>query len=418
MKSDGSMGQPINFREDVLLTEQRDQQDISKSETLNDQSTQSQLTDLSSIFKLLEQHIISFVKSELKRWKRLLTPDYPESFDSQEEDQEVVDAEHQESRARAETLNITLHILRNMNQKELADTLEKYERHDRCQHKLKSYLRKCERVFEGIAKQGNPTVLNKIYTELYVTEGGSGEVNKEHEVRQIETASRRPVEQEMAIKCNDIFKPLPGQDKPIRTVLTKGVAGIGKTISVQKLILDWAEGKANQDTHFIFPLTFQELKMMKGEKHSLMNLLNNFFMETKESGISISDKYNALFVLDGLDECRLPLDFQNNESCFDVTESTSVDVLLTNLIKGNLLPSALLWITSRPAAANQIPPEYVDQVTEVRGFNDPQKEEYFRKRISDVTQANKIITHLKSSRSLHIMCHIPVFCWISATDLL
>ncbi|XP_029523757.1 NACHT, LRR and PYD domains-containing protein 12-like isoform X2 [Oncorhynchus nerka] len=451
MKSDGSMGQPINFREDVLSTEQRvqqekpyspmpscvsmksdgsmgqpinfregdrDQQEISKSETLNDQSTQSQLTDLSSIFKLLEQHIISFVKSELKRWKRILTPDYPESFDSQEEDQEVVDAEHQESSARSETLNITLHILRNMNQKELADTLEKYERHDRCQHKLKSNLRKkCERVFEGIAKQGKPTILNKIYTELYITEGGSGEVNKEHEVRLIETASRRPVEQEMPIKCNDIFKPLPGQDKPIRTVLTKGVAGIGKTISVQKFILDWAEGKANQDTHFIFPLTFRELNLMKVEKHSLMDLLNNFFMETKESGMSISDKYNALFVLDGLDECRLPLDFQNNESCFDVTESTSVDVLLTNLIKGNLLPSALLWITSRPAAANQIPPEYVDQVTEVRGFNDPQKEEYFRKRISDVTLANKIITHLKSSRSLYIMCHIPVFCWISATVL-
>uniref|UniRef100_A0A8C7SST3 Nudix (nucleoside diphosphate linked moiety X)-type motif 7 n=1 Tax=Oncorhynchus mykiss TaxID=8022 RepID=A0A8C7SST3_ONCMY len=451
MKSDGSMGQPINFREDVLSTEQRvqqekpyspmpscvsmkgdgsmgqpinfregdrDQQEISKSETLNEQSTQSQLTDLSSIFKLLEQHIISFVKSELKRWKRLLTPDYPESFDSQEEDQEVVDAEHQESSARSETLNITLHILRNMNQKELADTLEKYERHDRCQHKLKSNLRKkCERVFEGIAKQGKPTILNKIYTELYITEGGSGEVNKEHEVRRIETASRRPVEQEMPIKCNDIFKPLPGQDKPIRTVLTKGVAGIGKTISVQKFILDWAEGKANQDTHFMFPLTFRELNLMKVEKHSLMDLLNHFFMETKESGMSISDKYNALFVLDGLDECRLPLDFQNNESCFDVTESTSVDVLLTNLIKGNLLPSALLWITSRPAAANQIPPEYVDQVTEVRGFNDPQKEEYFRKRISDVTLANKIITHLKSSRSLHIMCHIPVFCWISATVL-
>ncbi|XP_041760071.2 NLR family CARD domain-containing protein 3-like [Coregonus clupeaformis] len=307
-----------------------------------------------------------------------------------------------------------------MNQKELAVTLEKSISGELavCQRELKSNLRrKCESVFDGIAKQENPTLLNEIYTELYITEGGSGEVNNEHEVRQIEAASRRTATQETPIKCNDIFRPLPGQDKKIRTVLTKGVAGIGKTISVQKFILDWAEGKANHDVQLIFSLPFRELNLMKGKKYSLMELLHHFFMETKESGISNFDKYKVLFVFDGLDECRLPLDFKTNESWCDVTESTSVDVLLTNLIKGNLLPSALLWITSRPAAANQIPPKCVDQVTEVRGFNDPQKEQYFRKIISDEKLANRILTHIKSSRSLYIMCHIPIFSSISATVL-
>uniref|UniRef100_A0A8C2CEX2 NACHT domain-containing protein n=1 Tax=Cyprinus carpio TaxID=7962 RepID=A0A8C2CEX2_CYPCA len=287
-----------------------------------------------------------------------------------------------------------------------------------CQQKLKSKLKeKFQRINEGISNQMSSPLLNEIYTELYITEGGIGEVNNEHEVRQIETASRRPETQETPIKCNDIFKALPGQKKPIRTVLTKGVAGIGKTVSVHKFILDWAEGITNQDVHYIFPLPFRELNLMKEKNISLKDLMHLFFKDTKELRPTDYEDYKILFIFDGMDECRLPLDFSKNPNLFDVTEPASVDALLTNLIKGNLLPSALLWITSRPAAASQIPPESVDQVTEVRGFSDPQKDEYFRKRISDQSMANRIISHMKSSRSLYIMCHIPVFCWISATVL-
>uniref|UniRef100_A0A8C1W3I6 Uncharacterized protein n=1 Tax=Cyprinus carpio TaxID=7962 RepID=A0A8C1W3I6_CYPCA len=271
-------------------------------------------------------------------------------------------------------------------------------------------------LYEGTATQGNPTLLNEIYTELYITESESGEISNEHEVRQIETQSRRAATEDTAIKCNDIFRPLPGQDKAIRTVLTKGVAGIGKTVSVQKFILDWAEGKENQDVQLIFPLPFREINLMKNKTLSLSDLLHGFFPETKEMEIS-SDEYKVLFIFDGLDECRLSLNFKSKVKLCNISESASVDVLLMNLIVGNLLPSALIWITSRPAAADLVPSECVHRVTEVRGFNEPQKEEYFRKRISDQTLAYKIISHLKSSRSLFIMCHIPVFCWISAAVL-
>ncbi|XP_072567705.1 NLR family CARD domain-containing protein 3-like [Paramormyrops kingsleyae] len=279
-----------------------------------------------------------------------------------------------------------------------------YQRTIKCNLK-----KKFECVFEGKAKEGQPTLLKEIYTELYITEGGAGGVNDEHEVRQIETASKKRVTEDTTVRCNDIFKPLHGRVTPIRTVLTKGVAGIGKTVSVQKVILDWAEGKANQDIHFIFALPFRDLNLIKDE-YSLIDLLHHFVPELKSLESTELCRYKVLLIFDGLDECRLPLDFQNNESWFDVTKKTSLDVLLTNLIKGNLLPSALLWITSRPAAANQIPPECVHQVTEIRGFSDGQKEEYFRKRFSDQGLASRIITHVKSSRSLFIMCHIPVFC--------
>ncbi|XP_029380529.1 NLR family CARD domain-containing protein 3-like [Echeneis naucrates] len=359
------------------------------------------------------ENIVCYVKNELKKIKRSLSPDYPQFMKN--EDDEV---DEEKRRSREAFLKITVNFLRRMKQEELADCLQSKSHARVCHRKLKSGLKKkFQCVFEGISKAGNPTLLNQIYTELYITEGGTGEVNEEHEVRQIETASRKQDRAETSIRQEDIFKAPPGRDQPIRTVMTKGVAGIGKTVLTQKFTLDWAEDKANQDIEFTFPFTFRELNVLKEKKFSLVELVHLFFTETKEAGMCSFDQFQVVFIFDGLDECRLPLDFHNTEVLTDPTESTSVDVLLTNLIRGKLLPSARLWITTRPAAANQIPPQCVDLMTEVRGFNDPQKEEYFRKRFRHEEQASRIISHIKTSRSLHIMCHIPVFCWITATVL-
>ncbi|XP_044043379.1 protein NLRC3-like isoform X5 [Siniperca chuatsi] len=414
-KSDRSKGRLNDFKGQQPSDTKRVDQE--SSEVPSGQFAQQHQTHLDSIFMRLEENIVTFVKNELKKIQTVLSSDYPECLESQREDEEVLDGEEEEQRrsSREAFLKITLHFLRRMKQEELADRLQ-IKSH--CQRKLKSNLKKkFQCVFEGIAKAGNSTLLNQIYTELYITEGGTAEVNDEHEVRQIEAASRKPDRPETTIRQEDIFKPSPGRDEPIRTVMTKGVAGIGKTVLTQKFTLDWAEDKANQDIQFTFPFTFRELNVLKEEKYSLVELVHHFFTETKEAGICRFEEFKVVFIFDGLDECRLPLDFHNNEILTDATKSTSVDVLLTNLIRGNLLPSAHVWITTRPAAANQIPPECVDMVTEVRGFTDPQKEEYFRKRFRDEEQASRIISHIKTSRSLHIMCHIPVFCWITATVL-
>lgn len=235
----------------------------------------------------------------------------------------------------------------------------------------------------------------------------------------IELESRRCSSEEKKIHLNDIFKPLSNEGNPPQRVLTKGIAGIGKTVAVQKFTQDWAVGEANQTTQFIFPFTFRELNLKKDERLNLMTLIGDYFEEVKDLETSDYNNSSVLFIFDGLDESKFPLDFKKNDMCRSVTKTTTVDVLLTNLIAGKLLHKASVWITSRPAAATKIPPEFINRVTEVRGFNDEQKEEYFQKKISDKDMAQKIFDHLQSKplRSLYIMCHIPVFCWISATVL-
>ncbi|KAK2832869.1 hypothetical protein Q5P01_016758 [Channa striata] len=277
-------------------------------------------------------------------------------------------------------------------------------------------------VQEGLSDMKDKRLLDDIYTELYIINGGDMQINTQHEVRQIEMASRKSTGTEASIKPSDIFKHPSGKYRPIRTVLTNGIAGIGKTFLVQKFILDWAEGRTGQDVHLIFPFTFRRLNLLKGKRFCLAKLIHKCISETKEikeetlnyiftalqmSGNTNYDKstFKLLFVLDGLDENRLQLDFTaKEETTIDVTSSTGVEGLLTDLIKGTLLPPL-------------VPLEFVDVISEVRGFTDPQKEEYFRRRFGYSKHADKIIAHIKASRSLHIMCHIPVFCWVTATVL-
>ncbi len=272
--------------------------------------------------------------------------------------------------------------------------------------------KKAECIFEG--KEVNEAHLKAVYTELFITEGDMKEVHQVHEILKIDEAFKK--DQNKPINCNDIVTLLRKNNEK-KIVLTKGVAGIGKTVSVHKFILDWAEGEANQDIDCVFLLPFREINVIKDREFNLHEFLRKFYAELKNLEKSkLYNKCKLAFIFDGLDESHLPLHFKG-KTLNDVEERSSVDVLFTSLVKGQLLPSALVWVTSRPAAANQIPPQYVGLFTEVRGFTDTQKEQYFRKRITDKTLAERIISHIKTSRSLYIMCHIPVFCWITATVL-
>ncbi|TDG95968.1 hypothetical protein EPR50_G00241980 [Perca flavescens] len=99
------------------------QVDQESSEVPSGQSAQQHQTHLDSIFMLLEENIVTFVKNELKKIQKVLSPDYPECSESKREDED-----EEQRRSREAFLKITLHFLRRMKQDELADRLQSSKR--------------------------------------------------------------------------------------------------------------------------------------------------------------------------------------------------------------------------------------------------------------------------------------------------
>lgn len=322
------------------------------------------------------------------------------------------------------TLEVTKKVLRKLERNDLVRVLADQngepvsEGFAECQKNLKYSLLKKIQGSEGKPTKGGRTkAQEETYVEVSLIIKENNEFSTEHEIRQIESASRKIAKPEKIIRYDDIFNSLPGTDKPVKKVLTTGMAGIGKTVLTQRFTLNWAKDKANEDFHFTFPFSFRELDTMKDKNFSLVQLVHNFFPETKEAEISNFEEFRVLFILDGLDESRLPLDFSFNKKVTDTKVPASPDVLLTNLIQGNLLPTANIWITSRPSAASQIPSQHLDLVTEVTGFSHAQKLEYFRKKCRDDKLVGKIMPYVNANQSLKTLCHMPVCCWITATVL-
>ncbi|XP_073803555.1 protein NLRC3 isoform X2 [Danio rerio] len=330
-----------------------------------------------------------------------------------------------------EAVKITVDILRKIKKNDLAEKLENAEKqgaasetsksppvdYTNTSRELKEKLKEdYKQILIGNSLIGRKKNLDDIYTDLYVVENETGGRENDHEVIQIESKHNQQTAKDKPIKCNDIFKVQPDTGQQNRRVLTLGIAGVGKTVSVNKFILDWAEGKDNQEIVFIFPLPFRRLNLIKEEKYSLIGLLNKYFFSSGGLSSLPEEQGKVMFIFDGLDEYRFELNFKQVDGFTDVDKEMTVNKIVTHVLKKELVPSSLIWITSRPAAASLIPQTYIDQVTEVRGFSDEQKEQYFIKNSSPEVAGN-IIGHIKKSRSLYIMCHIPVFCWISLTVL-
>lgn len=278
--------------------------------------------------------------------------------------------------------------------------------------------RKFEMVHEGFGHQGQPVHFESVYTDLYISDGINAAVNTEHEFRpKIEDLAETGKVNRQPLSSKDIMAPEKRRVRHVRSVIAKGSPGSGKSFAVQRFILDWVEGKTHQDIFFLLPLHFKELNQMGDQEYTLLSLINKLYPEMEEVETLDFEGCPVMFICDGMDDSNINFEFRRTTYWCDSDRATTVQVLMTNLIRGNLLYNCFVWIISRPGVLDAIPPEHVHQVLEIRGFNNDQREAYFRRTIEDSALAERVIAHLKASKTLYIMCHLPLFCWVASKML-
>ncbi|XP_018414478.1 PREDICTED: protein NLRC3-like [Nanorana parkeri] len=221
---------------------------------------------------------------------------------------------------------------------------------------------------------------------------------------------------ENKLTLSHLFEKLHERRLP-KKILVSGVAGIGKTVFVQKLIFDFSNRVSYQNFDYVLNFTFRDLNLINKpitlremilKKHGyLSQILDDIFKN--------SDK--LLVILDGLDEFKFSNQLELDEYVFDPDKQAELPQLVGSLIKGELLPSASIVLTSRPAVINYIPVECIDRFVIITGFSVTEIEDYFQKFFGEKKLGSEQFLVVKDNHFLFTLCYIPAFCWIVCSVL-
>ncbi|XP_066535385.1 NLR family CARD domain-containing protein 3-like [Hoplias malabaricus] len=255
------------------------------------------------------------------------------------------------------------------------------------------------------------------YTELFVTEDEEQPSDGQHEYFAL--ASRRspiyPHHICRFIHPRDLLNPNPHTGCSPQRVKVKGIAGIGKSVAMQRIMYEWALGKHLQNFTCVFDLRFRELSLIDGPI-SLRELLASRFLHLQYVLSDLfEDSRSLLFILDGLDEFRHHLDWYCEDLMLTVESQVSVSKLLVSLIKGNLLPKSSVILTTRPST--DAPKRLFPRCCVVLGFQEKHVEEYTMKFYKDPQVAKKVYNYIEKNDSLFALSFIPLYCYIICSAL-
>ncbi|XP_067363037.1 NLR family CARD domain-containing protein 3 isoform X2 [Channa argus] len=378
--------------------------------------------DLPHIFKSIQSILTGLTKEELFKFKmwfyqwepRLTLPQLMEGdlLDFVDRILEILGQDH--------SLLHTISTLESVNKKPEAAELRNQCKRVLTRFHLKQYLiRKHQVIREGVVRAGKQNLLDTIYVEPQISTCGFGGVDPSHEFREHPPTPLQVPSADTFVSLNNLFRLQKDDGKPVRTVVTTGIPGIGMSVSVGKFSLDWAELRANRDLQFVIKLSFRSFWALRNKlpspMMSIMEVIEYYYPECKDMKYLGEEDCKFLIIMDSLDCYQAPLDWENAPVLNDNYTKAHPDNLIVNIIRGTVLRGAHVWILGRAAAVSQIPSQFIDAFTEIQGFSDEMIDDYLTRHFSDLNIAAKIVAHYKRLPTLKILARQPFVCWMVAT---
>ncbi|XP_052036302.1 NACHT, LRR and PYD domains-containing protein 4 isoform X2 [Apodemus sylvaticus] len=235
------------------------------------------------------------------------------------------------------------------------------------------------------------------------------------------------------VKLQDFFKQKFTQDdcerfenllipkatgKKPHMVFLQGVAGVGKSLMLTKLMLAWSEGAVFQNKFsYIFYFCCQEVKKLK--RASLAQLISTEW-PTASAPIEeiLSQPEKVLLIFDSLEAMECDMSERESELCDNCTEKQPVSVLLSSLLRRKMLPECSFLISATPETFEKMEDRIeCTNVKIITGFKESNIKMYFRSLFQDKNRAQEIFSLVRGNEQLFTVCQVPVLCWMVATCL-